>query len=280
MIYSIGNEIRDSLATRTPIATNFVNICHTNDPTRPVTQALFRPMDSGDVTGATVGILDVFGANYRLNEVQAAIAMSPPHAGIMTEMGTSTSDWSMITATPAVTGEFIWTGVDYLGEAAGLWPVVGASSGVIDRVGTFKAAAYSYQSLWGTATSKPATGTNATKLVLTPDHAAIVTDLNDVSFVKATVADANGNVVTSASNAVTFSISGPGKIVAVDSGSVNAESFRGTQRMAFQGICYAIVQATGAGTITVTASATGLTGASANVQASAGTFVPCSGTCD
>ena len=47
-----------------------------------------------------------------------------------------------------------------------------------------------------------------------------------------------------------------------------------------QGIAYALVQATGPGTITVTASAAGLTGSSATIQASAGSFVPCSGTCD
>ena len=281
VLYSIGNEIRDSLATRTPIATNFVNLCHTNDPGRMVTQALFRPMDSGDLgAGATWTILDVFGANYRLTEVQSAMGMSPQHAGVMTEMGTSTSDWSMITAIPAMTGEFIWTGFDYLGEAAGMWPVVGSSAGIMDRVGTMKDGAYSYQSLWGTATSKPATGTTATKLVVAADHGSIVTDANDVAFVKATVADASGHVVTSASNAVTFSVTGPGTIIAVDSGSVNAETFRGNVRNAYQGIAFAIVQATGAGTITVSASASGLTGASATVQASSGTFVPCSGTCD
>jgi len=93
--------------------------------------------------------------------------------------------------------------------------------------------------------------------------------------------DANGRVVTTAANpAVTFSITGPGTIVAVDSGSVMAESFRGTQRNAFQGLAYALVQATGAGTITVTASSAGLTAGTATVQATAGPFVPCAGTCD
>src|SRR5262249_5609853 len=109
----------------------------------------------------------------------------------------------------------------------------------------------------------------------------IVTDANDVAFVKATIADANGRVVTSASSTpVTFSVTGPGTIIAVDSGSVNAETFRGNVRNSYQGICFAIVRATGPGSITVSASASGLTGASATVQASAGTFVPCSGTCD
>ena len=94
VLYSIGNEIRDGLASKMATATNLTNICHTTDPTRPVTQALFRPMDSGDFPGATnapasgptmLSILDVFGANYRIAEVIAAIALTPRHAGLVTE---------------------------------------------------------------------------------------------------------------------------------------------------------------------------------------------------
>jgi beta-galactosidase len=99
-----------------------------------------------------------------------------------------------------------------------------------------------------------------------------VTDVNDVSFIKA--------VVPTATAAVTFAITGPGNIVAVDSGSMTQESFRGNVRNAFGGVAYAIVQATGPGTITVAASSPGLTNGTATVQASAGTFVPCSGSCD
>ena len=47
------------------------------------------------------------------------------------------------------------------------------------------------------------------------------------------------------------------------------------------GVAYAIVQATGPGAIMVTASTTGgLTGATTTVQSTAGTFVPCAGTCN
>jgi beta-galactosidase len=53
------------------------------------------------------------------------------------------------------------------------------------------------------------------------------------------------------------------------------ETFRGNTRNSFKGVAYAIVQATDAGTITVTASATGLTSGSASVTASVGAFVPC-----
>jgi beta-galactosidase len=281
VLYSIGNEIRDGLTSQEATATSLTNVCHTVDPARPVTQALFRPKDNGYYPGAMLDILDVFGANYRIAEVVEAIALTPHHAGVVTEDGTTTGDWTTVMGNAQLTGEFIWTAFDYLGEApAGMYPIVGSSTGVMDRMGTPRAAYYSWQQVWATRATAPATGTTASKIVLTADHTTMVTDPNDVSYLKATIADSAGNVVTSAANAVTFSVTGPGTIIAVDSGNINAESFRGTMRTAYQGFVFAIIQATGAGTITVSASATGLTSATATVQASAGAFVPCSGSCN
>ena len=87
----------------------------------------------------------------------------------------------------------------------------------------------------------------------------MVTDPNDVVYVKAQISDSSNRVVTSSSAAVTFSISGPGTIIAVDSGSTTQETFRGNARNAYQGLAFAIVQATGAGTITVKRRVAGLT---------------------
>jgi beta-galactosidase len=281
-IYSMGNEMHESITVRTPYATKMAALCHALDPTRPVTQALLDPATAGDVTGATRTIVDVFGSNYDVNSIVSAIAMTPRRAGLITEVGHSTSTWTTVLNNPALTGMFLWTGADYLGEANLAWPTIGSSAGIMDRVGTVKADGYAYQSLWGaTVTPPPATGTTATKVTLAADHATLLTDANDVTYVKATITDASGRLVTSAGNAVTFGVMGPGTIVAVDSGSQTQESFRGTQRNAYQGICFAIIRATGPGAITVTASAAGLTGsATTTVQASAGTFVPCSNTCD
>jgi beta-galactosidase len=173
------------------------------------------------------------------------------------------------------------TGTDYLGDANLEWPTIGSSPGIIDALGTVKALGYSWQMVWGApATAPPSTGTAATQVVLTADHSTLLTDWNDISFIRAAISDAAGNAVTSSSARVTFAISGPGTIVAVDSASMTQETFRGNVRNAYEGLAFALVQATGAGTITITASTPGLTGASVDVQASVGTFVPCSGTCD
>jgi beta-galactosidase len=280
-MYSTGNEIRDSLASRIPILTKMVALCHTLDPARSVTQALFDPDTAGDTTGATRTILDVWGNNYNVQSCLTAMAGTPPRAGVLTEMGHDTSTWATVTKTPSLAGEFIWAGADYLGEAPLMWPTVGDAQGLMDRVGTVNADGYAWQKVWGApVTAQPATGTTASKVVLSADHGTVLTDPNDVVYVKATIADAAGALVPSSAAPVTFAVSGPGTIIGVDSGSAIQESFRGNVRKAFNGVCFAIVQATGPGVITVTASANGLAGGTATVQAAAGTFNPCSGTCD
>ena len=138
MLYSIGNEIRDGLSSQLATAKSLTSICHATDATRPVTQALFRPKDNMYYPGNFLDVLDVFGANYRINEVAEACALTPHHPGVVTEAGTSTSDWSMITGNNQLTGEFIWTAFDYLGEAADMWPTVGSATGIMDRMGTHK----------------------------------------------------------------------------------------------------------------------------------------------
>jgi beta-galactosidase len=280
-IYSMGNEIHDSIGTRTPILTEMVAISHELDPGHSDTQALLNPATSGDYPGTTTSsLVDVWGDNYDVGTCVAALKQVHTTSGVMTEEGHETSTWTTVKATPGLVGEFMWTGTDYLGEAPGEWPTIGSSAGLIDSLGTVQNDGYTWQGIWGAPkTAPPPAGTTATQVVLTADHTTIVTDWNDVSFVKAAISDANGHVVSSATP-VTFAITGPGTILAVDSASMTQETFRGNVRNAYKGLAFALVQATAAGTITVTASATGLTGGTATVQGTVGTFVPCSGTCD
>jgi len=281
-ILSMGNEIHDSITVRTPILTEMVAISHQLDPAHMDTQALLNPATSGDYPGTTTSsLLDVWGDNYDVNTCVQALKQVHTTSGVMTEEGQETSTWTTVMATEGLTGEFIWTGTDYLGEANTEWPAIGNNQALLDALGVVQPQGYTWQGIWGAPkTTRPATGTNAAKIVLTADHDTVLTDWNDISFVQAAIVDATGSIVTSSNVPVTFAITGPGTIVAVDSASMVNETFRGNVRNAYQGLAYALVQATGAGTITVTASATGLTGGTATVTASAGAFVPCSGTCD
>ncbi|MES1217255.1 MAG: DUF4982 domain-containing protein, partial [Bacteroidota bacterium] len=58
--------------------------------------------------------------------------------------------WKFVSNHDYVIGDFMWTGIDYLGEAR--WPNKNASSGVIDLCGFPKDGYYFYQSQW---TEKP-----------------------------------------------------------------------------------------------------------------------------
>jgi beta-galactosidase len=271
-LYSMGNEIHDSLSSRTPILTEMIAISHALDPSHYDTQALLDPQN-GDVGGATNSLLDVWGDNYNTNACLQAMVNAPTKSGLITEKGSETSTWTLVTANAGLTGEFIWTGVDYMGERDGGWPSFGGNGAFVDELGAVRAMGYTWSKIWGgTATSAPPSKAVAGKVVLTADHDTLLNDVDDVSFVKAEV--------TSSTAPIAFAITGPGTIIAVDSGSMTQESFRGTTRNAFGGVAYAIVQATGAGTITVTATSSGLTDGTATITATEGTWVPCSGTCD
>ena len=50
-----------------------------------------------------------------------------------------------------ISGQFLWTGIDYLGEAYG-WPIHGSGAGVLDLAGYPKANYFFRKSLW---TEKP-----------------------------------------------------------------------------------------------------------------------------
>ncbi|KAK4448687.1 glycoside hydrolase superfamily [Podospora aff. communis PSN243] len=272
-LYSTGNEIRDSLGVRTPLLARMKQIINALDPGRAVTQALMRPDSNGDITGATRTIVDVFGANYRPDEVLKGMALSPARAGLLTEQTTNAALWDPVKANPALTGLFVWTGMDYLGEANGQWPNISADFGLFDAVGELKSAGYAWQKVWGGAhaTTPPAAGTSASKIALSSDQEVVSTDVNDIAYVQAIIADSSGRVVTGSTAAIVFNITGPGVVVAVDSGSMESETFRGTTRMAYRGIAYALVRATGEGTITVTAATPGLTAGSVTLT---GTTAP------
>lgn len=110
---------------------------------------------------------------------------------------------------------------------------------------------------------------NATQLVLDADRSAIAADGYDLSFVSLAVADAAGDTVPRANNSITFAVeSGPGEIVATDNGDpTDYTVFPSLTRSAFSGRALAIVRASAAGEIVVSASASGLEGARVTLTA-------------
>ncbi|WP_329133294.1 DUF4982 domain-containing protein [Streptomyces sp. NBC_01476] len=102
---------------------------------------------------------------------------------------------------------------------------------------------------------------------LTPDRDSAVADGKSLVYVTAEVIDSRGVVVPGAGHLITFKVTG-GSLAGLDNGrQESAERYQATTRTAFHGKALAIVRSgTGAGHLTVTASAPGLHSATASVR--------------
>lgn len=269
--------------------------------------------------------------------------------------------WKFVALYDYVIGDFMWTGIDYLGETS-MFPSKGATAGVIDSCGFKKDGFYFYQSQWtknpmvhlasnwnlkgsegkfiqvtaytncesvelfingkpvgvkgytfprwgmqynygnspqrsmattsdlhltwdvpyeaGTlkavgsvggqavVTEELVTTGEATAIGLAVDRAEIKADRQDVAHVTVKILDGEGRVVPTAENDVTFTIEGPGKIIAVDNGNMSSpEAFKADHRKAFGGLALALVQAgKEPGKVKVTAKTEGLKEASIEIE--------------
>ncbi|MFD2164167.1 glycoside hydrolase family 2 TIM barrel-domain containing protein [Paradesertivirga mongoliensis] len=186
VMYSAGNEIGEQGSpTGHLVLKGLVETLHREDPTRPVTTG--NDLIAADGRRATVAFLegeDIVGYNYpdRWHERRELFYGIDRHEHPNWKMvGTEVSNVNGIrgryfgrrdttTIVPIdlprliqaeqqmkfvkmhdyVIGDFMWTGIDYLGESR--WPNRNSSSGVIDLCGFPKDAYYFYQSQW---TEKP-----------------------------------------------------------------------------------------------------------------------------
>ncbi len=152
IIYSAGNEIRDNHADAEKAKQTLrglVDTFHENDPTRPVTQGLFRPNIEGarDYDNGLAEILDVVGQNYREKEILAAYKQKPTRKIIGTENTHELIQWLAVRDNPEYSGHFVWSGIDYLGEAA-QWPTVSYNSGLLYKTAVPRPIAFQRQSWW------------------------------------------------------------------------------------------------------------------------------------
>jgi beta-galactosidase len=109
----------------------------------------------------------------------------------------------------------------------------------------------------------------AARVALSADRTTIKADGKDLVFITGDIQDASSVIVPSAESSVSFTVSGPGRLVGVDNGNpIDTSSYKSGSRKAFSGKVLAIVQSTGTpGQITVTATSSGLTMGSATATA-------------
>ncbi len=140
ILYSVGNEIHDTPQAEKAkrILSGLVEVAHAADPTRPVTQALFRPNVSHDYEDGLADLLDVVGQRITAR-TKLSRPMNKSRRGKLSAPKTRTianngSRCVIIRRTP---DNSLWTGIDYLGESR-RWPVVGHGSGLLDRTGRIR----------------------------------------------------------------------------------------------------------------------------------------------
>lgn len=166
ILWSLGNEIdypgdpflhprgrQTSADTRpgpsanlmAPLARQLIAAVKELDTARPVTMAL-ADIDASNATGVA-DMLDVVGYNYLEQHYERDHLSYPDRVIYGSENSRSAEAWRTVALNDYVAGQFVWTGVNYLGEAR-RWPSHGSNSGLLDLQGFWKRDAYLRQALW------------------------------------------------------------------------------------------------------------------------------------
>jgi beta-galactosidase len=115
------------------------------DVSRPVTAGLAGVAMSNQTEYP--GALDIAGYNYTEKLYDADHQKYPKRVIYGSENRHDIDAWKSVTDREFIFGQFLWTGIDYLGES-GRWPSRGFYSGLIDFAGFVKPRGYFRQSLW------------------------------------------------------------------------------------------------------------------------------------
>ena len=188
VMWSIGNEIPEQWSEEgRQIAVRLQGLCHSLDPTRPVTQGMDKAENA--LKSGMAQTMDVPGFNYRVHKYQKNIEQLPQGFLLGSETASTVSsrgvykfpvtptdhgvypdgqcssydvewcswsnlpddDWVWQDDYPWVIGEFVWTGFDYLGEPTPYdeyWPSRSSYFGICDLAGLPKDRYYLYRSHW------------------------------------------------------------------------------------------------------------------------------------
>ncbi|MGN1368529.1 MAG: sugar-binding domain-containing protein [Aristaeellaceae bacterium] len=127
------------------VAKQLVEIVHALDLTRPVTSALSFPELSTRTGYADA--LDASGYNYKEQFYAEDHARFPGRVIYGSENSHSGKAWQAVKDNDYICGQFLWTGVDFLGECLG-WPVRISQAGLLDLAGNEKPLAYQRRAFW------------------------------------------------------------------------------------------------------------------------------------
>ena len=127
------------------IAKRLAAVVRKYDPSRPVTAGLAGVAMSNETEYPAA--LDIAGYNYTENMYHSDHAKYPNRVIYGSENRHDLDAWKAVTDNEFIFGQFLWTGIDYLGES-GRWPSRGFYSGLLDFGGFKKPRGYFRESLW------------------------------------------------------------------------------------------------------------------------------------
>jgi beta-galactosidase len=173
IMWSIGNEIfeRADFAGLS-IAKRLIAVIRGLDTTRPVTQAICGFWEQNgktwDDSSPAFHLLDVGGYNYKWDQYDSDHKKFPDRIMVGTESysGEMFESWRKVMENPFVIGDFVWTGMDYIGETGignaiydrssnkfavphRSWPWYLSGCGEMDICGNRKASSCYRKVLWG-----------------------------------------------------------------------------------------------------------------------------------
>lgn len=188
IMWSVGNEIPEQWKPEgVERYKHLTALCHSLDPSRQVTCGMDQP--DGTMWAGFAQVADVPGYNYRVHKYEEMMKRLPQGFLLGSETASTVSsrgeyffpdtvapnkehangqcsgydvehcwwsnlpddDWKMQDDYNWVTGEFVWTGFDYLGEPTPYdkyWPSRSSYFGIVDLAGLPKDRFYLYRSHW------------------------------------------------------------------------------------------------------------------------------------
>jgi len=167
ILWSIGNEIPDKVEAQGYVAAKqLTDEVHRLDPNRPVTEAV-NQLEAGKRpwadTAKAFSFLDVGGYNYQPQHYEDDHQKFSQRIMVGTESyPLAIADyWNLVEKNSYVIGDFVWTGMDYLGESGigrasldplkglGQWPWFDANCGDLDICGFKKPQSFYRDVVWG-----------------------------------------------------------------------------------------------------------------------------------
>ncbi|MCK9160194.1 MAG: DUF4982 domain-containing protein [Bacteroidaceae bacterium] len=127
------------------ISKRLVSVVKQYDISRPVTAALAGVIMSNETTYPSN--LDICGYNYTEDRYEMDHKKYPARVIYGSENSQSLKSWKVVRDSKYIFAQFIWSGIDYLGES-GTWPSRGFYSGFLDFGGFLKPRGYFRREMW------------------------------------------------------------------------------------------------------------------------------------